>query len=113
MSSTHTIDAGLTIKFRLSGMPEDERETANPTVRITYLFTKGCSAHTPRGEYAPIDPPEPAEVELISATLLDGDGLDPTPEQVAEWAQDYLDDAGYDHAISNAVDDHYDVRSDR
>ena len=113
MSSVHTIDAELTIKFRLSGMPDDERETASPAVRITYRFTKGRPAYTPRGEYAPIDPPEPAEVDLISATLIDGDGLDPTPTQVDEWAQDYLDDAGYDYAIRNAIDEHYDMRSDR
>ncbi len=105
MSSTHTIDAELEIKFRLSGMPEDEREVAYPKVRIAYTFTKGLPAYTPRGEYAPIDPPEPAEVDLISATLIDGDGLDPTQTQINEWAQDYLDDQGYDRACANATYD--------
>ena len=35
--SVHTIDAELTIKFRLSGMPDDEREVAYPTVRIMLI----------------------------------------------------------------------------
>lgn len=104
MSTVHTIDAELTIKFRLSDMPDDEREVAYPKVRITYSFTKGKPAYTPRGEYAPIDPPEPAEVDLVSATLIDGDGLDPTAEQVAEWAQHYLDCDGYDRACENALE---------
>lgn len=108
--SKHTIDAELEIKFRLSGMPEDEREVAYPKVRITYNFTKGRPAYTPRGEYAPIDPPEPAEVDLITATLIDGDGLDPTPSQIDEWAQNYLDDQGYDRACDEANDDEYAIR---
>ena len=108
--SVHTIDAELTIKFRLSGMPDDEREVAYPTVRITYVFKKGRPAYTPRGEYAPIDPPESAEVELMGATLVDGDGLTPTQEQVLDWAQDYLDGDGYDHAVREASEDMHETR---
>ena len=113
MSTVHTIDAELTIKFRLSDMPDDEREVAYPKVRITYSFTKGKPAYTPRGEYAPIDPPEPAEVDLVSATLIDGDGLDPTQSQVNDWAQDYLDCDGYDRACDAAYDDEYAMRTVR
>lgn len=112
MTITHTLDADLTIKFRLSGMPDDEREVAYPRVRITYKFAKGRPAYIPRGEYAPIDPPEPAEVELIDAKLIDGDGLAPTRGQVQDWAQDYLDGDGYDHALRNASDDIHEWRSE-
>lgn len=34
--------------------------------RVTYEWTPGRPAHTPRGEYAPIDPPEPPEVSFMS-----------------------------------------------
>ncbi len=105
MPTLHTIDAELTIKFRLSGMPDDEREVAYPKMRISYRFTKGYTPGIPRGEYAPIDPPESAEVDLVHATLLDGDGLDPTNDQVQDWAQDWLDCDGYDSACENALED--------
>ena len=48
-------------------MPDDEREVAYPTVRITYGFKKNGQHIRPGGEYAPIDPPEPAEVDLMGA----------------------------------------------
>jgi hypothetical protein len=103
--STHTITANIAVKFRIPDMPDDEREVANVTLDIDYTFMPGRPAHTPRGEYAPIDPPEPAEVSLVKATLIEGDGLDPTQEQIDEWAQNWLDDAGYDVACTIAAED--------
>ena len=103
--SQHTITAEHQVSFTFPGLAEDERETAYPTLAITYRFSPYRPAHTPRGEYAPIDPPEPAEVELISATLINGDGLDPTDQQVQEWAQNWLDGNGYDLACDQAERD--------
>lgn len=98
----HTITAEIEVKFRLPDMPDDEREVAYPKVAVTYNYTPGRPAFTPRGEYAPIDPPEPAEVSFVSAALIDGDGLAPEPFQVNDWASDWLDDAGYDEACAHA-----------
>lgn len=60
------------------------------------------AAFTPRGEYAPIDPPEPAVVELAGARLIDGDGLAPTAEQLDDWANNWIDTEGYDECIAHA-----------
>jgi hypothetical protein len=38
---------------------------------IRYEYTRGRPAYTPRGEYAPIDPPEPPEL-CILAVLVNG-----------------------------------------
>lgn len=46
---------------------DDEAET---DVTIGYTFSPGRPAYTPRGEYAPIDPPEGPEVEIVSVTML-------------------------------------------
>lgn len=100
---TFTIEAKHHVLFSIPGMPDDERESADPVMRIEYRYTAGRPAFTPRGEYAPIDPPDPAEVELVSVELLNGDGLAPEPEQLEGWAQDWLDsDAGYRAACDNA-----------
>ncbi len=36
-------------------------------------FTKGSPAYTPRGEYAPIDPPEPDEYDIEAVTVKQGE----------------------------------------
>ena len=101
--SEHTIDAELENRFHVPGMPDDEREVAHPRVAITYNYAPGRPAYTPRGEYAPIDPPEPEEVDFVSAKLIDGDGLCPMGDQLNDWAKDWLyDDAGYRLACNHA-----------
>ncbi len=95
----YTITAEVEVKFFPIGM--NEHETAYPKLEIEFDYTPGRPAYTPRGEYAPIDPPEPAEVSFRSAKLIDGDGLDPTIAQVQEWGSDYLDtDEGYQVACA-------------
>lgn len=98
--TTHTITATPDVKFWVVGC--EDPEVANPTIEITYSYTPGRPAFTPRGEYAPIDPPEPAEVDLISAKLVDADGLRPQGEDVADWANDWLQGDGYEEACANA-----------
>jgi len=96
----HVIDAEIEVKFHLVGAPDDEREVAYPIVRIEYSFLPGSP---PRIHYDENDHPGWSdEIELISAKLLDGDGLAPEPRQVEEWAQDWLDDTGYELARRNA-----------
>jgi len=43
---------------------EDDIGDMSIDVRFHYDFTPGKPAYTPRGEYAPIDPPEPPEVTV-------------------------------------------------
>jgi hypothetical protein len=115
-SSTHTIDAEFEIKFRLPDMPNEpgEYEVAYPTARVTYSYLPGRPAYTPRGEYGPIDPPDPAEVELITAELIDGDGLMPNTWILREWADEWLQsDAGYERACNAAEDDRHSMRNVR
>jgi hypothetical protein len=107
--TTHTIRAQVEVKFRPIGM--EDFEIAYPTLDIEFDYVPGRPAFTPRGEYAPIDPPDPAEVSFRSAKLIDGDGLDPFmgplgQQTVDDWASDYLDtDEGYEAAIEAAEND--------
>ncbi len=42
-------------------------------LHVTAMFTKGCPAYIPKGEYAAIDPPEPDEYDIRSVEVKDGD----------------------------------------
>lgn len=108
MARTHTMTAEIEVKHRPAGMglPDDEYEVSYPEIEITYSYIRGRPAFTPRGEYGPIDPPDPAEVEVTGAKLINGDGLLPEYEQIRQWAEEYLDsDQGYRAAINNAEDE--------
>lgn len=108
MSSKHTIDAEIEVKFKPAGMglPDDEFEVAYTTVRIEYSFSKGSPAVMYQRNGDPGWPAEPAEVEALDAKLIEGDGLDPTADQVWQWAQDWIDGDGYDLACDNAARDY-------
>jgi len=100
--TTHTITAEIEVTFHLSGAPEDERETAYPKVDIQYSYLPGSPATGP--SYASGgEPADPAEVEFISASLIHGDGLAPTQDQVDGWAEKWLCDAGYHQAVEEAA----------
>ena len=43
------------------------------TCRVSYTFHPGRRAYTPRGEYAPIDPPEPDTVEDVEIEVMVGE----------------------------------------
>lgn len=99
----HTILAEIERKFQLAGMPDDECEVAYPTIEITFTYKRGSPAVMYQRNGDPGWPAEPAEVEFISAKLVNGDGLLPTPDQLNDWAQDWLDsDAGYNLAADYA-----------
>jgi hypothetical protein len=53
----------------------DEAGAAEQEVacRITYTFQPGRPAYTPRGEWAPIDPPEPDAVEDVTIYVQAGE----------------------------------------
>lgn len=100
--TAYRITAKINVQFHLSGMPDDERESAQPTLDIEYSFVPGAAAHFDVNHGG--DPGWSAEVDLIKATLVNGDGLDPTDDQVTEWARNWLDDEGYDIACQHAED---------
>lgn len=111
--STHTIEAEIEFKFRPAGWLDDGYEVAHPKVEITYKYAPARPAFTPRGEYAPIDPPEGAEVDLVSAKLIDGDGLGFEPAQLNEIASEWLCEDGYEYAVNVAETDRHDMRNVR
>ena len=92
--ATHT----LTTKVEVSFIPVSlsEIETAYPTIEIEYKHTEGA----PQTLWEPADPDE---IEFVSASLIDGDGLVPTKSQIDEWAMEWLaTDHGYEKACENA-----------
>ena len=95
-----TMITEVLVKFRASGFEDLER--ANPQLEITFDYTPGRPAFTPRGEYGPIDPPDPPEVSFVMAELIDGDGLAPTIQQIQEWASNWLDEDGFEQACDYA-----------
>ena len=97
--TTHTIEAQPTIRFRVPGLVD--LESADPLIEIEFTYLPGYPAMGP--SYASGgEPGAGPELELVSAKLLDGDGLDPGQKQVEEWAADWLNDKGYDIACRHA-----------
>lgn len=102
MPSHHTIEAEIPVKFTFSGLERGEQETAYPLFSITFSYSPGCPAHMGSLTY-PGHPAEPAEIELISAHLVNSDGLEPSSEQVNDWAKEWLDsNEGYSFACNHA-----------
>jgi hypothetical protein len=101
------ITVEIPVPFHLSGAPDDEHEVAYPKLRIAYRYQPGAAPTMYARNGDPGDPGWPAEVEFISAELLDGDGLAPTQEQVNHWAEDWLDGDGYEHACEHGEDMRY------
>ena len=100
-TTTHTMTVEVEVKFTPTGCTE--KETSYPKLEIEFSYTPGRPACF-------YDLPEGAEVDLISARLVDNpDGLlEYAPEsfrkeQIKDWALDYLDsDHGYDTAVEFA-----------
>ena len=101
MSSKHTLIAEIEIP---TGTGPDDIDYVQAKLAIEYSFTAASPASWD-------DPGWGAEVSLIGATLLSIDGIDaktlpPTDVRtIQDWADDYLQDEGYDHACEEAVTD--------
>lgn len=109
----YTILAEIERKFQLAGMPDDEREVAYPTVEITFTYIPGSPAVIYQRNGDPGWPAESPELELVSAKLVHGDGLAPTPDQLNDWAQDWLDsDYGFNLAADHAQTENERSRAD-
>ena len=73
---------------------------------VKYDFTPGSRAYTPRGEYAPIDPPEPPEINVTDLCVRDwlhGGKVWRTADK-HEWDQyvDQIIDRHFDYLCDNA-----------
>lgn len=102
--TTHTIDVDFEELVPEPGVPESHQQVVYPEVRITYTYLPGAPAYTPRGEYAPIDPPEPPEIEVTSVELLDAKGLAPDAARVRAWGDAWMqDDRNFWFAVGNAM----------
>ena len=83
----------------------DEAETE---IVVGYHYTPGRPAFTPRGEYAPIDPPEGPEVEIIGAWPAEpraGVGKTPALTLTAEEEAKFRDRIAEDHEEPGRDDD--------
>lgn len=104
---TFTYLAEIEIEFNSPGLglPDDETEVAYPIVEIEYRYSPGSPAVMYQRNGDPGWPAEPAEIEFIRAKLISGDGLAPTPEQVALWAENFVEsDHGYQQLVDHADD---------
>jgi hypothetical protein len=105
MSCAFTICAEIEARFTFPGLADGEHETAYPTVEIQYSFVRGYPATGPSFSCAG-EPGAPDEVDLISARLIDGDGLTPTDDQIHDWARKWLQEDGYAEACAHAKQGH-------
>jgi hypothetical protein len=105
-----TIEAEVRFHVGTDPIGGDDMEIAYPKIDVTFSYQRGSP-----GRFNSINgghPPEPAEIEIISAVLVNGDGLDPTPEQVREWAERFAEDDGFDHLCDVAEDQLYHEEAD-
>lgn len=105
--ASYKLTAEIEVKHQPPGMglPDDEYEVSYPKIEIEYRYSPGDPGCMYQRNGDPGWPPEPAEVDLIGAKLIAGDGLLPTAAQVQDWAQDFLDsESGFNEAVSHAED---------
>lgn len=92
----------ITAEIEVKVLPElwAEEVVTYPVVLIEYSFLPGAAPIF--NEVYGGDPGYPAEVDLISAKLIDGDGTVPTQQQITDWAFDWLHGDGFDMACREA-----------
>lgn len=101
---THTITTEVEVKFVPVSLVE--QEIAYPELEITFTATKGDPGCKYQRNGDPGWPPEPPEVDFVSAKLIKGDGVNHTQDQIEDWAQEWLaSDSGYAAALNQARED--------
>lgn len=98
---TYTITAERMVSFTFPGLAEGERESTEIKLEIEYTYSPGLPERGPSYSSGG-EPAEPAEVSLVLAKLLDGNGLAPDDAQVQEWADEWLQGDGFDAACQHA-----------
>jgi hypothetical protein len=97
--SRHTLTTEVDYRFPTGN---GEQESCQPTLAITYDYSPGYPGRGP-DLHQPGEPPEPAELSFVSATVIDHDQNHVPDEKARELAQEYLDsDAGYREAVAHA-----------
>ena len=90
MARKYTIDAEIEVLTA--------EEAAYPLVRIEFSHVAGASDYYNKS-HGGWEPGWSPETEVISATLITGDGLTPSQTEVDNWATKWLDGVGFDLAI--------------
>lgn len=99
----YTLTTELEVEFCPPGAPDEERDVAYPMVEISYRYLPGCGPFTPPGEYAPIDPPDPPEVDFIGAKMIERNGAPIEVGDLQTVARNWFySDAGVREAINCA-----------
>lgn len=88
--------------MRKSYETEYETDAALFRVCINYDFIPGSPAYTPRGEYAPTEPPEPAECDICEIGIWENDAWRRATALehaiLNDWAEEHLIDELIDNA---------------
>ena len=75
-------------------------------ILVKYDYTPGSPAYTPRGEYAPIDPPEPPDINVTDLCVRDWLAGSPVWRTAEKWEwEQYADlalDCRFDDLCANA-----------
>lgn len=82
---------------------EIERPEGYPILEVILIATGACP------EVLYLRNGDPIQIEVISSKLVAGDGLHPTPEQVRDWADQWLAD-NYDEALKIVVGEGYKIK---
>lgn len=93
MTTRHTITAEFTV-WRSDKNENEHMIKAN----ITYSYEPGQRASWS-------DPGSGAELSVLDARLIDGDGIDPERAQLLFWCNDWIMDEGYERACREAESD--------
>lgn len=92
----HTIAAEFTVLFTPVSLTEVENATIKAEIDYFYELGDGSSWS---------DPGHGAELSVLDARLIDGDGIDPDRATLLDWCQTWIEDEGYDRACREAEDD--------
>lgn len=101
-----TITTEIEVKFVPAGCSEEETEY--PEIEIEFEYTPGEPELGPTYSSGGT-PASSDEISFVSAKLINGAGLEPTPTQIENWGREYLDsDKGYQAAIDE-VNERYEA----
>ncbi len=112
---THAIEVPVTFPINNEG----DREVCYPRIEVTFSYLPGSPGCWTQRNGDPGWPADPAEIEIIKAVMVDGDGVtdphdtpDPDPDgTIRDWVNAYLDrDEGYQILCDLAENDHAAMR---
>ena len=96
--SEHTIQTEIEVM-------QPDGDNAYPTFEVTFDYERGYTPGTPRGEYAPIDPPVGPALSFREAKLLATNSVKLEFGLLHELAKEWLLGPGRNYAIDCAETD--------